>query len=118
MKKYLFVLRHAAHSGTYVQETLDVILTTAAFDQRVSILLLDDGVFQLKENQQVTNYKVKDTCAIFNALALYDVNEIYIEEESLIERGFNLKNLTLPVALVKRLEVVNLYESYDIVYSA
>ena len=118
MKKYLFVLRRAAHSGTYVQETLDVILTTAAFDQRVSILLLDDGVFQLKENQQLINSKSKDTCAIFNALALYDVNDIYIEEESLSERGINTKNLTLAVEIVKRTEVENLYQNFDIIYSA
>lgn len=118
MKKYLFVLSQPAHSGTFLQETLDVILTTAAFDQRVAILLLDDAVFQLKENQQVSITNSKDTCAIFNALALYDVNDIYTEEESLIERGLNTKSLTLPVEIIKRLDVISLYESFDIVYSA
>jgi sulfur relay protein TusC/DsrF len=117
MKKFLFVLRQPPHSGTFLQETLDVILTTAAFDQRVAILLLDDGVFQLKEHQEVIPSNAKDTCAIFNALDLYDVKELYIEEESLIERGINTKNLTLPVEVIKRLDVINLYQSFDIIYS-
>ena len=51
MKSYLFVLQKPAHSGAYAQEMLDIILTTAAFDQAVSILLLDDGVFQLKKGE-------------------------------------------------------------------
>ncbi|MCX7084161.1 MAG: sulfurtransferase complex subunit TusC [Methylococcales bacterium] len=118
MKKYLFVLRKSAHSGTSLQETLDVILTTAAFDQQVAILLLDDAVFQLKEDQKVSYSKSKDTCAIFNALALYDVKELYIEEESMLERGINITNLTLSVEIVKRAEVENLYQSFDIIYSA
>jgi len=51
VKSYLFILRKPAHSGAHVQEMLDIILTTAAFDQKVSILLIDDAVFQLKKGQ-------------------------------------------------------------------
>jgi tRNA 2-thiouridine synthesizing protein C len=61
MKSYLFVLRKPAHSGVQVQEMLDIILTTAAFDQPVSILLLDDGVFHLKNGQHPESSGMKDT---------------------------------------------------------
>jgi sulfur relay (sulfurtransferase) DsrF/TusC family protein len=50
--KFLFVMQTPAYSGTKVQEVLDVVLITAAFDQKVSLLLLDDAVFHLKNKQQ------------------------------------------------------------------
>ncbi len=61
-------MRHAPHSGIQLQERLDIVLTTAAFDQQVALLFLDDGVFQLKKSQQVEKQGLKDTLAIFNAL--------------------------------------------------
>ncbi len=81
MKKFIFVLRQPPHNGVQVQEMLDIILTTAAFDQPVSILLLDDGVFQLKNGQNPKCAGLKDTAAIFHALEIYDVNDVYAEVE-------------------------------------
>ncbi|MEY3759306.1 MAG: sulfurtransferase complex subunit TusC [Pseudomonadota bacterium] len=117
MKSYLFVLRKAAHSGVYVQEMLDIILTTAAFDQSVSILLLDDGVFQLKKGQQPENTGMKDTVAIFNALEIYEVKDIVTEVESLQERGLNPEDLCLPVQTVYRKDIAGLMKRFDVVFS-
>ena len=117
MKSYLFVLRKSAHSGAYVQEMLDIILTTAAFDQKVSILLLDDGVFQLKNGQHPENVGLKDTAAIFNALEIYDVNDIYTEVESLQERGLKPCDLCLPVQKYYRKDIAGLIKRFDVVFA-
>jgi len=117
MKKYLFVLRKPAHSGAFAQEMLDIILTTAAFDQHVSLLLLDDGVFQLKSGQQPEHCGYKDTAAIFNALELYDVTEIYVEAESLAERGMLAGNLFLPVQVLNRREISGFMQGFEVVFS-
>ncbi|MDD2659057.1 MAG: sulfurtransferase complex subunit TusC [Methylococcales bacterium] len=117
MKSYLFVLRKPAHSGVYVQEILDIILTTAAFDQNAGILLLDDGVFQLKKGQHPENAGLKDTAAIFNALEIYDVKDIYIEVESLQERGINLCDLCLPVQAFERKDIAGLLKRFDVVFA-
>jgi tRNA 2-thiouridine synthesizing protein C len=117
MKSYLFILRKPAHSGAYVQEMLDVILTTAAFDQKVSILLLDDGVFQLKNGQQPENFGMKDTLAIFNALEVYDVNDIYTEAESLQERGLKITDLSLSVQVFYRKDVAGFMKRFDVVFA-
>ncbi|MCK7492950.1 MAG: sulfurtransferase complex subunit TusD [Comamonadaceae bacterium] len=47
-EEILFVLRHPPHGSMNAQESLDMILAAAAFDQSVSLLFLDDGVFQLE----------------------------------------------------------------------
>lgn len=117
MKRYLFVLRSAPHSGSSVQEMLDIILTTAAFDQPVSLLLLDAAVFTLKNNQQPEKYQAKDTAAIFKALEIYDVNDIYVETESLQERGLKFTNLILPVQEIQRKNIADLMKQYDTVFS-
>ncbi len=117
MKSYLFVLRKPAHSGAYVQEMLDIILTTAAFDQKVSILLLDDGVFQLKNGQNIESVGMKDTAAIFKALEIYDVTDIYTEIESLHERGLKPDDLCLPVQVFYRKDIAGLIKQFDVVFS-
>lgn len=117
MKRYLFVLRKPAHSGAYVQEMLDIILTTAAFDQKVSILLLDDGVFQLKNSQHPENVGMKDTSAIFKALEIVDVNDIYTEVESLQERGLKPGDLCLPVREFYRKDIAVLMKRFDVVFA-
>ena len=117
MKSYLFVLRKPAHSGAYVQEMLDTILTTAAFDQKVSILLLDDGVFQLKNGQHPEIVGMKDTAAIFNAMEIYDVNDIYTEVESMQERGLKPGDLCLPVQEFYRKDIAALMKRFDVLFA-
>lgn len=115
MKKYLFVLRKPPHYGAQAQEMLDIILTTAAFDQPVSILLLDDGVFQLKKDQKPQYAGLKDTAAIFHALEIYDVKELYTEVESLQERGLKPGNLCLPVQETYRKDIAELMNQFDVI---
>ncbi len=109
-------MRHAPHSGIQLQERLDIVLTTAAFDQQVALLFLDDGVFQLKKLQQVEQQGLKDTLAIFNALEIYDVNDLYIEVESLQERGLKPGDLSLPVKEFYRKNINQLIQRYDVIF--
>jgi len=117
MKNFLFVLRKPAHSGVYVQEMLDIILTTAAFDQSVSILWLDDAIFQLKNHQHPEILGLKDTAAMFQSLALYDVTELYTETESLQERGLSLNALCLPVQTLPRKTIGEFMQRFDVVFA-
>ena len=117
MKSYLFILRKPAYSGAHVQEMLDIILTSAAFDQKVSILLLDDGVFQLKNGQHPENVGMKDTAPIFNALEIYDVNDIYTEVESLQQRGLKPGDLCLAVQEFYRKDIAGLMKRFDVIFA-
>ncbi len=92
-----------------------MILTTAAFDQHVSLLLLDDGVFQLSDNQNPQLLRNKDTASIYQALEIYDVRDIYAELESLQERGLKPGNLLLPVKELYRKDIGSLMKRFNIV---
>ncbi|MGD7034408.1 sulfurtransferase complex subunit TusC [Methylotuvimicrobium buryatense] len=114
-KKFLFVLRKPPFNGVSMQETLDSVLTIAAFDQAVSLLLLDDGVFQLKNGQQPDRFGMKDTAAVFGALEIYDIHDIRVEVESLQERGLKPRDLCLPVREIYRKDVAGYMKEFDVV---
>jgi tRNA 2-thiouridine synthesizing protein C len=76
--------------------------------------MLDDGVLHLKKNQQPDRLGMKDTAAIFEALALYDVNELYVEDESLAERGLQLSDLGLSVKHISRSAVAEFMKRFDV----
>ena len=51
VKRFMYVNRKAPYGTIYALENLEVVLIAAAFDQDVSVVFLDDGVYQLKKSQ-------------------------------------------------------------------
>ncbi|MBK8817053.1 MAG: sulfurtransferase complex subunit TusC [Methylococcaceae bacterium] len=105
MKNILFVLSKPPHSGAYLQETLDTVITAAAFDQEVNLLFLDKAVFQLKKHQQLSDTGLKDTAPIFKALPFYNIQDFYVETESLLENGLSAESLNESVKLISRNQI-------------
>lgn len=115
MKSFLFVMQSAGHSSAKVVEVLDEVLIAAAFDQHVSLLLLDDAVFHLKKNQQSIPALNKDIGAIYQSLKLYDIENIFVEQESLAQRGLSQADLLLSTTLLSRRDVASTLNSFDLI---
>jgi tRNA 2-thiouridine synthesizing protein C len=92
-KKFLYINRKAPHGSIYAQESLEVVLIGAAFEQDVTLAFIDDGVYQLMQNQDTGGIGVKNFAPTFRALGDYDVRQIYVEEESLKLRGLGKHDL-------------------------
>ena len=114
-KSFLFVMQSPAYNGNKVQEVLDEVLITAAFDQKVSLLLLDNAVFHLKSAQQSAAVASKDIGAIYRSLELYDIESIYVEQESLNYSGLLENDLLIPIKLITRQELPALFKGFDFV---
>jgi len=93
IKKFLYVNRKAPHGSIYAQESLEVVLIAAAFEQDVSLAFVDDGVYQLMQNQDTAALGSKNFSPTYKALGDYDVSKIYIEQESLELRGLTKDDL-------------------------
>ncbi len=93
VKKFLYVNRKAPYGTIYALESLEVVLIGAAFEQDVSLAFLDDGVFQLTKSQETDGIGVKNFSPTFRALGDYDVTKLYVERESLEERGLSEDDL-------------------------
>lgn len=92
-KKFLYINRRAPHGSIYAHESLEVVLIGAAFEQAVTLAFIDDGVYQLMQNQDTGGIGVKNFAPTFRALGDYDVNQIYVEQESLELRGLSKDDL-------------------------
>jgi tRNA 2-thiouridine synthesizing protein C len=92
-KKFLYVNRKAPHGSIYALEALEVVLIGAAFEQDVSLAFIDDGVYQLLKDQNTEAIGTKNFSPTFRALGDYDVNQIYVERESLELRGLGKDDL-------------------------
>jgi len=72
-KKFLYVNRKAPHGTIYAQESLEVVLIAAAFEQDVALAFIDDGVYQLMQNQDTSSLGSKNFTPTYRALGDYDV---------------------------------------------
>lgn len=117
MKSFLFVLRRPPHEGIHVLESLDMLMTVAAFDQAVRVLFLDDGVFLLKSGQHPESLGLKPIGPLFAALELYDVQGLWVEQESLAQRGLAADTLAVPAQPIRRADVAAFIALADVVVS-
>ncbi len=92
-KKFLFVNRKAPYGTIYAWESLEVILISAAFEQDVSLIFCDDGVYQIAKGQDTSELGIKNFSPTYNALGDYDINKIYVEKESMEARGLTVDDL-------------------------
>jgi tRNA 2-thiouridine synthesizing protein C len=92
-KKFMYINRKAPYGTIYAWESLEVVLIGAAFEQDVSLAFMDDGVFQLTKGQNTADIGMKNFSPTYSALGDYEVTKIYVEKESLEERGLTLDDL-------------------------
>lgn len=92
-KKLMFINRKAPYGTIYALEALEVVLIAAAFEQDVSLAFLDDGVYQLVKGQNTSGIGMKNFSPAYRALGDYEIKKLYVEKESLDERGLKAEDL-------------------------
>ena len=118
VKRFMYVNRKAPYGTIYALECLEVVLITAAFDQDTSVVFMDDGVFQIKKNQDTAGIGMKNFSNTYRALDDYDVEKIYVEEESLTARGLTEEDLIIPVEVLPAEALREIMEQQDVVISS
>jgi tRNA 2-thiouridine synthesizing protein C len=118
VKRFMYVNRKAPYGTIYALECLEVVLVAAAFDQDVSVVFLDDGVYQLKRGQDTTDIGMKNFSKTYGALDDYDVEKIYVEKESLEARGLTPDDLVIPVEVMAAEGLREIMAQQDVVISS
>jgi tRNA 2-thiouridine synthesizing protein C len=117
MKKFMFLNRKAPYGSIYALESLEVVLITATFDQDVSLVFMDDGVYELLKGQDTAAIGIKNHSKTYRALDGYDVEKLYVERESLQARGLSQDDLLVDVKLLSSAELGALMAEQDVVLS-
>jgi tRNA 2-thiouridine synthesizing protein C len=117
IKKVMFVNRKAPYGTIYALESLEVVLITATFDQDVSLVFLDDGVYELLKGQNTKAVGIKNFSPTYRALDGYDVEKLYVERESLEARGLSEDQLLVDVEVLSSAQMGELMAEQDVVLS-
>ncbi len=117
VKKFLYVNRRAPYGSIYALESLEVVLIGAAFDQDVSMLFVDDGVYQLKKGQDTKESDMKNFSPTYRALEMYDVEKLYVDKESMNDRGLTPDDLIVPVEVLDTQQLADLMEEQEVILS-
>ncbi len=117
VKKFMFVNRKAPYGTIYALEGLEVVLISAAFDQDVSLVFLDDGVYQLVKGQHTKAIDVKNFSPTYRALEGYDIEKLYVSKESLEERNLTVDDLLVDVEVLDAAAMAKLMAEQDVVLS-
>ncbi|MFA5241896.1 MAG: sulfurtransferase complex subunit TusC [Sulfuricella sp.] len=117
VKKFAFINRKAPYGTIYALESLEVVLISAAFDQDVSLVFADDGVYQLKKGQATKAVGMKNFSPTYRALEGYDIEKLYVEKESMEARGLTADDLIVDVEVLAADEMAALLEEQDVVLS-
>lgn len=124
-RKILCIHRRAPYGTIYAQEGLEIALIGGAFDQRIALALIDDGVFLLRRDQDTAGLRMKQFTAGYRALGDFGIYRIYVERESLEARGMEgARLLEVPadsdddetnlVAVVSSAELSEVIEQQDV----
>ena len=118
VKKFMYVNRRAPYGTIFALECLEVVLISAAFEQDVSLVFMDDGVFQLKKNQDTTGIGMKNFSNTYRALDDYEIEKIYVEKESMDARGLTSDDLIIPVEVLSSEALREIMSQQEVVISS
>ncbi|WP_456372304.1 sulfurtransferase complex subunit TusC [Thiolapillus sp.] len=92
-KNFMFLNRRAPYGTIYAWESLEVVLIAAAFEQNVSLMFVDDGVYELTKGQDTAGIGMKNFSPTYRTLGDYEVRHMYVDKASLEARGLTADDL-------------------------
>lgn len=98
--RFLFLITRPPLPALRMQETLDRILTAAAYDLHVSVLFRDEGVYQVVGAAFAARRQGPAWLASLRTLDLYGIHQVLVDGASLEARGFREDDLAIVAEIV------------------
>lgn len=117
MRHLLFLFRRTPYGSLASREGLDAVLAGAAFEIPMTLLFDGDGVQLLVKGQDTDAMGAKNVGAAFEALPMFEVEDLRVHGPSLAARGLGPEDLLLPVQIVDDADVRSLLRDADQVLS-
>jgi tRNA 2-thiouridine synthesizing protein C len=115
-KNYLFIFQQSPYCNAHTQAQLDLALTYASLEKKLSFLFLWDGVYHLLNTQQPNLIARKSFIQAFKSLDLYDITNIYVDQEACQDRGLNPQDFILPVQSLTAQAIRHLLLTHDMTW--
>ncbi|MDA8053964.1 MAG: sulfurtransferase complex subunit TusC [Deltaproteobacteria bacterium] len=99
----MFICRTAPYGTIFEQEAIEAMIMFGAYEQDINVTFIDDGVFSLKKGQDTALLGKKNFSLTYPILIDdFDISHIYVEKESLEERGLSENDLITEVEIIDR----------------
>ena len=108
--KLMIVFRTAPYGSIYAFEGLENVLIMGAYDQDISVLFIDDGVYAIKKDMDNSATGIKDFSPTFRALEAYDIEKIFIDRQSMEDRGMTLEDFVIEPEVIEADRVEKMME--------
>lgn len=109
--KLMVVFRSAPYGSIYAFEGLENVVMMAAYEQDLTVLFMDDGVYAIVKGMDSSATGIKDFSPTFKALEpVYDVEKIYIDRASMESRGLTMEDFIIEPEVIEADAVEKLME--------
>ena len=112
-----FISRSAPYGSNRANLCLDMALACAVFEQDVNYVFLDDGIYQLLKGQDGAAIQNKTLGNALETLALYSIENVYVDQQSLKERGIDAAELLPNIQLIENGALSSLIKNADLVFN-
>lgn len=109
MKSVTYVI--TKHPGAIANETIDMILVSGVMEQPIMVLFLQNGVYQLIRGES----KHRDTATKWSTLQILDIENLFVDEQSLIDRNIEVGKVPSNVKVVERTQLRQLLLNNDLI---
>lgn len=116
-KKLLFVLRHAPYGNSLAKEATDAILATSVYEQALSVVFIDDGVFMLTNNHHSDQIAQKSIAKMLAAFPIYDISQLFVCARSLNARGIDASSINHNLTILEPDALQQLFHQQDHILS-
>ncbi|GLR69985.1 DsrE family protein [Agaribacter marinus] len=82
MSYLLIVSQHAPYHSSHAKDALEVALSASNVEMPVKFAFVENGIFQLMDNQTGNAISHKSHLKQLSLLPIYDVEDIYVVESS------------------------------------
>lgn len=117
MKKFLFIIQQLPFSTSKSLETLELALGLAAFEQKITLIFMRDGVLQLLNKQNPATIFYKDFTKVFAGLNLFSITDVYIEQSALNKYALNANIMSITPKPLSDEQIADLITNHDIILS-
>ncbi|KKO46621.1 hypothetical protein WG68_04860 [Arsukibacterium ikkense] len=108
MQHIAILQRQSPYNSSAGREALDLTLALAAVEHRLSLIFCADAVYQLLAVNQQSNFPLKYYQQSFKLFGLYDIEHVYVCQQSLQQRQLDSNDLALPAQQVDPVQLKQL----------
>ena len=109
----LVIIRCPPYGSSLARASLEVALAAAAFDQKVNLLFLGDGVLQLLPGQDSEALGRKNQERTLASLPLYEIEQVYLDAEAAVRYGIDPLAAPVPAVILGTEQIRQLLRTHD-----